>query len=206
MCRPSGSHRLGEVNLIRTTLKKELGLKVHELSGDGACCEGSDVLFTGKEIFVGITGNTNEAGAQSVAHAFPEYPTTIVRVHAPPNNPRASLKDLMCMAGPNVIAVGSSEAAQRTLKEVKAVATYSTYRLISLADDAAANCQYVNGSLIHLSDRQIPNSIGIFENKIDYNRVPIQMQELCRVGSPLSKMALFVGKFRRGYYNTLTAP
>lgn len=80
MCNPYGLHRQGEVNLIRQTLKRELGLKITELSEGNAHLEGGDVLFTGKEIFVGIGIHSNEAGAQSVARAFPEYPTTVVRL------------------------------------------------------------------------------------------------------------------------------
>jgi len=49
-------------------------------------------------------------GAQAVAKAFPEYPTTIVRV----TPPAVHLKDYVSMAGPEVMAVGRSEAAQQT--------------------------------------------------------------------------------------------
>ncbi|KAF7253029.1 hypothetical protein EG68_08849 [Paragonimus skrjabini miyazakii] len=48
MCNPYGSHRQGEVNLIRQTLKKEVGVKVVELNTENAQVEGSDVLFTGQ--------------------------------------------------------------------------------------------------------------------------------------------------------------
>ena len=37
-------------------------------------------FVAGREIFVGISGRTNLLGAQAVAKAFPEYPTTIVQV------------------------------------------------------------------------------------------------------------------------------
>jgi len=49
-------------------------------------------------------------GAQSVAKAFPEYPTTIVRVYPP----AVHLKDYISMAGPEVMTVGKSEGAQKT--------------------------------------------------------------------------------------------
>jgi len=64
----------------------------------------------GREIIVGLSGRTNMLGAQAVAKAFPEYPTTIVRVAAP----AVHLKDYISMAGPEVMAVGRSEAAQQT--------------------------------------------------------------------------------------------
>jgi len=49
-------------------------------------------------------------GAQSVAKAFPEYPTTIVKVYPP----ALHLKDYISMAGPEVMTVGRGEGAQKT--------------------------------------------------------------------------------------------
>jgi dimethylargininase len=191
MCNPHGVQRQGEVNLIRQTLKKELGLKVVELQVDGASLEGSDVLFTGKEIIVGISAHTNEAGAQAVARAFPEYATTIVRLHGKFHN----LKDCVTMAGANVLAVSQDENAQKILREIMSVATY-TYRIVWLHEIQAAHTFYMNHVLVHLCDAMIPSSFGVFENKIDYNRIPIDLSELYRAGIALPKLALMVGKFR----------
>jgi len=69
-------------------------------------------FVTGREIFVGLSTRTNMLGAQSVGRAFPEYPTTIVHV----NPPAIHLKDYISMAGPEVMTVGKSEAAQRTFR------------------------------------------------------------------------------------------
>ncbi|TPP61227.1 Ng-dimethylarginine dimethylaminohydrolase [Fasciola gigantica] len=191
MCNPSGPHRQGEVNLIRQTLKKEVGVKIVELNTENAHVEGSDVLFTGQEIIVGTSRHTNEAGAQAVARAFPEYATSMIQVRAP----FLSLKDAVGVAGINVLAVGESEAAQKMLKDIRKVASY-TYKLITLPEDHAANLLYVNHYLMHWSPEMIPNSIGIFENKIDYKRTSMHMPELFSAGVPLSKLALFVGRFR----------
>lgn len=51
-------------------------------------------------------------GAQAVGKAFPEYPTTIVKVYPP----AVHLKDCVGMAGPEVMAVGKSDAAQKTFQ------------------------------------------------------------------------------------------
>ena len=67
-------------------------------------------MLLGREIFVGLSGRTNMLGAQAIAKAFPEYPTTIVRVYPP----AIHLKDYVSMAGPEVLAVGRSESAQKT--------------------------------------------------------------------------------------------
>lgn len=61
---------------------------------------------------MGISTHTNEAGAQAVARAFPEYATSTVQVR----QPFRSLKDAVGVAGINVLAVGESDTAQLILK------------------------------------------------------------------------------------------
>lgn len=51
-----------------------------DIADPKAKLEGGDVLFTGKEFFVGISDFTNEAGARAVAHAFPEFPCVPIKV------------------------------------------------------------------------------------------------------------------------------
>lgn len=69
-------------------------------------------MLAGREIYVGLSKRTNMLGAQAVAKAFPEYPTNIVKVH----EPAVHLKDNITMAGPEVIAVAKSPAAQKTFQ------------------------------------------------------------------------------------------
>jgi len=64
-------------------------------------------------------------GAQSVARAFPEYPTTIVKVYPP----ALHLKDYISMAGPEIMAVGRSDGAQKTFL----VINYYFYSMSAIA-------------------------------------------------------------------------
>lgn len=50
----------------------ELHLTVMEMGDEegGATLEGSDVLFTGREFFVGISSHTNRRGAEVLADTF----------------------------------------------------------------------------------------------------------------------------------------
>ena len=43
-----------------------------------ALLDGGDVLFTGREIFVGLSSRTNKEGVGSLAKAFSKYPVTAV--------------------------------------------------------------------------------------------------------------------------------
>nr|CAD7424604.1 unnamed protein product [Timema monikensis] len=88
--RPGAQNRAKEVETIRAVLKKELDLPIVEIGDESAKLDGGDVLFTGREFFVGLSEWTNEAGARAVAAAFPEFPCTPVKVR-PCVDPEESL-------------------------------------------------------------------------------------------------------------------
>ena len=86
-------------------------------------------------------------GAQAVAKAFPEYPTTIVRV----TPPAVHLKDYISMAGPEVMAIGRSESAQQTFLVLLAVTFVACFNERCLYKDKYlssvfmfVNCFYMN--------------------------------------------------------------
>ena len=81
MCRPVNySSRKQEVDTMRAVLKKELDQVIAEPESAKAVLNGSDVFFTGREFFVGVSKHTNTDGAVAVAATWPEYPCTPVKV------------------------------------------------------------------------------------------------------------------------------
>lgn len=101
-----------QVETIRAILKKELNLPVYEIADSRACLDGGDVLFTGREFFVGISNRTNERGAMALASAFPEYPVTPIRVPSK----FLHLKSCISMAGPDILCISSSPEARDVLR------------------------------------------------------------------------------------------
>ncbi|XP_023930485.1 N(G),N(G)-dimethylarginine dimethylaminohydrolase 1-like [Lingula anatina] len=191
ICRPGAPSRLGEVAVIRQTLRKELGLKIVEVDNDKATIDGGDVLWTGKEIVVGLSGRTNQEGAQAIAKAFPEYATCMVRVEG-----ALHLKSLMSMAGPELIAVSRSPAAQKVLKRVQEQVTYS-YMILTVEEEEAANMLYANGMRVHLPDTTIPKSFPIIENKLDFqNRYAQDISELQKADGDLTSMSILIQKVK----------
>ena len=71
-----------------------------------------------------------------------------------------TLKYFLSMAGPDVISVGSCGEAQRVLKRVEREASHR-YQTLTLPEDGAANCIYVNGTLIHRSRDEAPKSDAV---------------------------------------------
>jgi dimethylargininase len=88
--------------------------------------ETTAVRVKGREIFVGLSTSTNIAGAQAVAKAFPEYSTSVVRVHAP----AIHLKDCINVIQPEVLIVSKSPSAQRTFKVSYSNNTFFILKLI----------------------------------------------------------------------------
>ena len=83
LCRPGSGTRKGDTDTVRVVMRKEVGITVEELdtgTGSPALINGSDVLFTGSEIFVGLGEETNTEGALWVASSWPEYPCTPIKV------------------------------------------------------------------------------------------------------------------------------
>lgn len=68
---------------MRSVLKKELNQTIVDPRwSSSALLSGSDVLFTGREFFVGLSDHTNMEGALAVASTWPEYPCTPIKVRA----------------------------------------------------------------------------------------------------------------------------
>ncbi|CAH1787660.1 unnamed protein product [Owenia fusiformis] len=189
ICNPADSTRQGEVDTVRQVLRKELKLKIVEIEDQKAYVEGGDVLFTGKEIFVGISKFTNAGGAQAVARAFPEYSTCAIKVFGPNH-----LKDYMSMAGPDIIAISNSDDAQKTFKDMQYHASYGS-ELIHVESNRAANVIFANGHMCHISSDDV-RGVGVYENKINYDRKVVAFKEMLKATNRLSSSVLLVSKIR----------
>ncbi|XP_021936306.1 N(G),N(G)-dimethylarginine dimethylaminohydrolase 1 isoform X2 [Zootermopsis nevadensis] len=188
--RPGALTRTKEVETIRAILKKELDLPIVEIGDESAKLDGGDVLFTGREFFVGLSEWTNEAGARAVAAAFPEFPCTPVKVAE-----SRHLKALVSMAGPDVICVGAGKAAQEVLRRIKREATFS-YQTLTVPEDIAANVLYINGTLIHRSVDEVPESCKVFAERVDFAQRTLNMSELAKAGSGLTSCCLLIRRTR----------
>lgn len=194
MTKPGHPARRKEVDTMRAILKKELQLAIVEIKDETATIDGGDVLFTGKEFFVGISCRTNEAGARAVAAAFPEYPVTPIKV-----SNGLHLKSSMAMAGPDIICVGTSAQSQEILRRVEREATYK-YQTLTVPDDDAANCVYVNGCLLHRSD--LEDSCKVFEMAKLFEgtaRIPVDYADLGKAQAHLTCASILVWQPNRKY-------
>jgi len=190
MCRPVNSTRKPEVDTMRAVLRKELNQTIAEPESPKALLSGSDVFFTGREFFIGLSNHTNTDGAMAVATTWPEYPCTPIKIEGP-----YTLKHYLAMVGPDVISVSSSPQAQKILKRVEREATHR-YQTLTLPEDGASNLIIVNGTLIHRCKSEAPKSDAVFSAKVDSPRIPVAVSEFQRTEfqSPLSALFLLLRK------------
>jgi len=141
--------RRQEKEEIINTLKMIPGLEITEMSNldEDATLDGADVLYTGRELFVGLSSRTNEAGIKVLNSHFKD-----IKVHGVPVTDNLHLKSFMSMAGCDAILVSTvSEATRATLREVKDKAL-ERYKFIEFFGDIhKANVIYLetkNGSLL----------------------------------------------------------
>ncbi|PNI76633.1 DDAH2 isoform 2, partial [Pan troglodytes] len=102
--------RRPEVDGVRKALQ-DLGLRIVEIGDQNATLDGTDVLFTGREFFVGLSKWTNHRGAEIVADTFRDFAVSTVPVSGP-----SHLRGLCGMGGPRTVVAGSSDAAQKAVR------------------------------------------------------------------------------------------
>jgi dimethylargininase len=199
ICRPltttnnnisNNNHRGNDVATIRAVLRKELDLDVVELTSPKAFINASDVLFTGKEFFVGVGVETNTDGALQLANTWPEYPTTPVKLEG-----LRRLRDRITMAGIDVLSVSSAEKSQLLMKRIEREASHR-YKVLTLPEEDAANCLFVNGTLIHIDSCEAAESYKLFEDRVDYPQISLSLSEFHKTGRGLSSICLLVRKFQ----------
>ncbi|XP_034167607.2 N(G),N(G)-dimethylarginine dimethylaminohydrolase 1 isoform X2 [Pangasianodon hypophthalmus] len=172
---------------------KALGLNIVEMTDESARLDGGDVLFTGQEFFVGLSKRTNQRGAEILADTFKDYAVSTV-----PVKDGLHLKSFCSMAGPGLIAIGSSETAQKALKTMQQMSDHK-YDKLTLPDDAAANCVYMNlpgkgHVLLHRTPEEYPESAKVFEKLKDHMLIPIPNLEGAKVDGALTCCSVLINK------------
>jgi len=139
---PGVASRKGETGRMREILES-LGLIVMDIKDPDACIDGGDVIFTGKELLCGLSKRTNKKGMRALASAFPGLTVVPVTVTGPLHLTTSiglAYEDTLCVST-ETPASGEMLASIRANSEVD-------YKVIYVAEDNAANCIWINDTLI----------------------------------------------------------
>ncbi|XP_061739631.1 N(G),N(G)-dimethylarginine dimethylaminohydrolase 1 isoform X1 [Nerophis ophidion] len=190
--RPGAESRRRETEAMKAALK-ELNLNIVEMTDESATLDGGDVLFTGREFFVGLSKRTNQRGAEILADAFKDYAVSTVPVLE-----GLHLKSFCSMGGPGLIVIGSSEPAQKALKIMQQMSDHR-YDKLTVPDDLAANCIYMNlpnkgHVLLHCTPEEFPESAKVFEKLKDHMLIPLSNMEKVKVDGALTCCSVLLNK------------
>ncbi|KAL1022764.1 hypothetical protein UPYG_G00031990 [Umbra pygmaea] len=190
--RPGAESRRKETEAMRQALKK-LDLNIFEMTDENATLDGGDVLFTGREFFVGLSKRTNQRGAEILADAFKDYAVSTV-----PVTHGLHLKSFCSMGGPGLIVIGSSEPAHKALKIMQQMSDHR-YDKLTVPDDIAANTVYMNlpskgHVLLHCTPEEYPESAKVFEKLKDHMLIPVSNMEKEKIDGALTCCSVLINK------------
>ncbi|GMT02788.1 hypothetical protein PENTCL1PPCAC_24962, partial [Pristionchus entomophagus] len=205
LTRPKKEPSTDRMKQISKTLT-DLTWAVHETptheNGNKVVLEGADVLFTGREIFVGIRkGATNVEGAIVLAKVFRDFPVITLFM----NDKTHPLRHHLSMVNDKVIAVGTSKEAQSLLERVEREASFR-YKRLTVEDEAAVGCLNVNDRLMFRADIKDPKYNVLQGSGIELWGMDVT--ELAKAGTPFSRHCVLLdanaGNGRASAYNSLT--
>ncbi|XP_023810104.1 N(G),N(G)-dimethylarginine dimethylaminohydrolase 1 isoform X2 [Oryzias latipes] len=171
----------------------DLNMNIVEIADENATLDGGDVLFTGREFFVGLSKRTNQRGAEILADAFKDYAVSTVPVLE-----GLHLKSFCSMGGPGLIVIGSSDPAQKALKIMQQMSDHR-YDKLTVPDDLAANCIYMNlpdkgHVLLHCTTDEFPESVKVFEKLKDHMLIPVSNLEKVKLDGALTCCSVLINK------------
>ncbi|XP_071090213.1 N(G),N(G)-dimethylarginine dimethylaminohydrolase 1-like [Haliotis cracherodii] len=188
--RPGHPSRREEVGVMREALKLlQKAPQIYEMEDPEACVDGGDVLFTGREIFVGQSKRTNEKGVQCLAKTFPEFSVTSF-----PVRDSLHLKSLATMCGEDMIAVGGDQEAMETLNRMKSQAKFK-YEYVQLDNNAAANVLLVNGNVfVKPGDEIGHNNYDILKKRVKGRVIDVPFSEFYKVDGCLTCCSVLINQ------------
>merc|ERR1711890_180906 len=155
LTQPGDPSRRDEIENMRPILVKQ-GLVVMEVTNPEAKLDGGDVIFTGKEILVGLSSRTNQEGVDAISEAFPGFPVTGIPVSGP-----LHLKTLYHVLSKHILRLQPVRTLHCYAEEDWKLAKYE-YKSLIVPDDLASNVIHMNGALLHKSWTESKESAEIF--------------------------------------------
>ena len=119
-------------------------------------------------------------GIEAFAKVFNEWPVTAVHI-----NPEVlHLKSMSSMAGIDLIAIGDTPAGRRAWNDIERNASFS-YDKLFFPDENGANCLFINGTVLHVTEDEYPESFKVWET-LDMPRIALPNSELSKADGSLT--------------------
>lgn len=148
MTQPGHPTRRGEVESVREALER-LGVDVvGDMRGTTAYCDGGDVMFTGRHLFVGVSNRTNADAVEALRRAFGGDVEDVVAV--PPvvqGGDVLHLKSAVTHIDETTLLVPAGRMGDDLLDAMQAT-TKLGYEAIRIPDVLACNAVAANGHVL----------------------------------------------------------
>ena len=163
LLKPGHKSRQPEVNDIRSILQTFIPAQnMFEMADldHRARCDGGDVLYTGRHLFVGVSERTNEEALTVMEHVFTTVP--LVPVVLPPHAPVLHLKSAVTHMDARTLVAPSAPWASALLRSMR-TAEFS-YDVIRIPDVLACNLVALPGGRLLLQDTACEESRALLEH------------------------------------------
>ena len=100
------------------------------------------------------------------------------------------LKSVCSLCGIDTIAIGDSNAGQQVWKDIDSNAHFK-YKKIVFPDNTGANCLYVNGTVLHPSQDDYPESYKVWQS-LDCEKIPLRTGELSKADGCLTCCSILI--------------
>ena len=185
---PGHPSRRGEVDSVQEALRS-LGMEVTRMIDQDAdaFCDGGDVLFTGRHVFVGISERTNEAAVKVLSAAFPEYPVLPV----PPivqGTSALHLKSVVTHVNSSTLLAPSTLEGCDSLLEAMKVDELG-YKVYRLPDVLACNAVTINDHTLLVQDTKCAESRSVLiqvSNDLQLKLIWVDTSELAKKDAALT--------------------
>ena len=187
--------RRPEISTVRGQLKSLGDIRVVSSMPSSATVDGGDVIFTGEEIFVGLTKRTNRLGADFVRRTFPKFDVHEIDMT---NFDTLHLKSACSMCFNMSMMIGGDLGLYiKDVVEEKSTSSDS-YKFFHVPNTAAANSVLVNDILIRRHNEEFPDSVKVFEEVDEYvtsndgSVIQVRADELAKVDGALTCCSLLL--------------
>ena len=121
-------------------------------------------------------------GVKAFSRVFPEWPVAAVPISG---TGALHLKSTCSMAGVDLVAIGDTPAGHAIWKVIESEGSHK-YERLAFPDDNAANCIFINGTILHCSREDYPNSMHVWESIRDVPRVEVPNSEHIKADAALT--------------------
>ncbi|TRY70493.1 hypothetical protein TCAL_10103 [Tigriopus californicus] len=186
--KPGVASRRWETERIKPILKQH-GLIVAEVLDEEATIDGGDVIFTEKEILVGLSKRTNSRGFEAVKEAFPGFNVVGVPVSGP-----LHLTTLIGLIDEDTLCVSDESGDSMAMFKRIQQNSQRHYKCVLVHDDLAANVILINGKLLCKSAKEHPKSNVVIRKESNHALLPLDLSEIEKAVGSLTCMSL---RFRK---------